>query len=69
MRLFSFVILVCLTTACANVKPWERAYLADPIMTDVDKLEKQSFDIHMHRALAQGLIGGNVAGGGCGCEQ
>lgn len=51
------------------VKPWERAYFADPIMIDEDVVEMNAFDMHMHRALSQGLIGSSVKAGGCGCEQ
>jgi len=69
VRGFILLIGLCTTAGCVNVKAWERAYLADPIMMETDAREHRAFDMHMHRALAQGLIGGSVAGGGCGCEQ
>lgn len=55
-------------TGCANVAPYEREYLADPIV-DIDDRESAAYEEHMHRALSQGLIGPPRGGGGCGCEQ
>jgi len=65
----AILILFFLLNGCAVVKPWERAYFADPIMIDEDVVEMNAFDMHMHRALSQGLIGSSVKAGGCGCEQ
>ena len=70
---FLFVILAtsCVSTllGCVNVKPYEREYLADPIMQLNEGTLSTLYEQHMHRALSQGLIGMPVAGGGCGCEQ
>ncbi len=59
-----FVVIM----GCANVQPYEREYLADPIMGE-DDLSETAYEQHLHRALTQGLAGQPVAGAGCGCEQ
>lgn len=63
---------VCLAVGvlagCAGVEPYEREYLADPIMKVEEGLEGV-YDQHMYRALQGGLSGQPAAGGGCGCEQ
>jgi hypothetical protein len=53
---------------CANVQPYEREHLADPIM-QMDEGPQGAYEQHMHRALEGGLAGQPAAGGGCGCEQ
>jgi hypothetical protein len=53
---------------CANVEPYEREYLADPIM-QVEEEPQQAYEQHLHRSLEGGLSGQPAAGGGCGCEQ
>jgi hypothetical protein len=69
--LFFSVTAICaaVLAGCANVKPYEREYLADPIMELNEGKLSTLYEQHMHRALSQGLIGMPVAGGGCGCEQ
>jgi hypothetical protein len=62
-------ICVAMLAGCANVKPYEREYLADPIMELNEGKLSTLYEQHMHRALSQGLVGMPVAGGGCGCEQ
>jgi hypothetical protein len=64
---FAMVGLIALT-GCAAVQPYEREYLADPIMS-LEEGPQGAFDQHMHRALEGGLAGQPAAGGGCGCEQ
>jgi hypothetical protein len=68
--LLSAALGVCFY-GCANVKPYQREFLADPIMQITIDPEEDSYDMHMHRALTQGLYGaaGGGEGGGCGCEQ
>jgi hypothetical protein len=51
------------------VAPYEREFLADPIMQLNADGESRAYEDHMHRALSQGLIGAPSGGGGCGCEQ
>jgi hypothetical protein len=53
---------------CANVQPYEREYLANPIMS-LEEGPPGAYEQHMHRALEGGLSGQPAAGGGCGCEQ
>ena len=71
MRGLSFLSLWLAVSlaGCANVKPYEREYLADPIMSLSDGHLTDAYEQHMHRALSQGLIGLPVGAGGCGCEQ
>lgn len=63
------VCLILIMAGCANVKPFEREHLADPIMELNEGKLSTIYEQHMHRALSQGLIGMPVSGGGCGCEQ
>ncbi len=53
---------------CANVKPWEREYLADPIMQfDYNKEEKSVREHFL--GTREGSVGSfGVSGGGCGCN-
>ena len=71
-RLFAFVILLSGLSACSDIKPWvkpyERQYLADPIMSfDRTPLDR-AYVHHVHQARegARGAEGGG--GGGCGCN-
>ncbi len=64
LLLVGFVAL----TGCANVAPYEREDLADPIM-QLDEGPQGAYEQHLHRALEGGLSGQPAAGGGCGCEQ
>ncbi|MBI2414170.1 MAG: DUF4266 domain-containing protein [Deltaproteobacteria bacterium] len=56
------------TAGCANVKPWEREYLADPIMQlDYNKEEKSVREHFL--GTREGSVGSfGVSGGGCGCN-
>jgi hypothetical protein len=69
-RLAGWTALVGLVAlaGCANVQPYEREYLADPIMS-LQEGPSGAYEQHMHRALEGGLTGQPAAGGGCGCEQ
>lgn len=55
-------------SGCARVKPWEREYLADPIMQmDANKEEKSVREHFLGtREGSTGSFG--VSGGGCGCN-
>lgn len=72
MRKFIWVALVgaALMTAvgCTHVNPWEREYLADPIMQpDYNKEEKAVREHFLGtREGSAGSFG--VSGGGCGCN-
>jgi hypothetical protein len=54
---------------CANVKPYEREKLADPIMNPDDPLGKQSVDQKLFSTREAGTGGGSGVGGGCGCAK
>lgn len=73
IRLLKFltiaVTMPLLLSNCANVKPFEREYLADPIMELNEGVLSTIYEQHMHRALSGGMVGMPVGGGGCGCEQ
>lgn len=62
-------VALVLMQACANVPPYEREFLADPIMQLSESPLSEAYEEHMQRALAQGLTGAPAGGGGCGCEQ
>lgn len=55
-------------TGCARVKPWEREYLADPIMQFDSNKEEKAVREHFlgTREGSAGSFG--VSGGGCGCN-
>lgn len=68
------LLLLCIALAasalqgCARVKPWEREYLADPIMRYDDNKEEKGVREHFlgTREGSSGSFG--VSGGGCGCN-
>jgi len=72
MKKIIYAILVLamlpLVSGCALVKPWEREYLADPIMQfDYNKEEKAVREHFL--GTREGSVGGfGVSGGGCGCN-
>lgn len=68
-KLFLAWLVTQVLIGCANVKPYEREFLADPVMELNEGVLSSIYEQHMHRALSQGLIGMPVGGGGCGCEQ
>ncbi|MBI5237283.1 MAG: DUF4266 domain-containing protein [Deltaproteobacteria bacterium] len=53
---------------CAAVKPWEREYLADPIMQLGYNKEEKALREHF-LGTREGSFGSfGVSGGGCGCN-
>ena len=53
---------------CVNAKPWEREYLADPIMQSDYNKEEKSVREHF-LGTREGSVGSfGVSGGGCGCN-
>jgi hypothetical protein len=64
----TFAASGCLATQAVRVKPWERAYLADPMMDpDRDPLATAMAEhVYFSREAAQG--GRGVGGAGCGCN-
>jgi hypothetical protein len=63
-----FVFFACATSACATVRPEQRAVLADPTMRfEGEPGEKAAIEHALeNREAAYG--GGSVRGGGCGCN-
>jgi hypothetical protein len=72
MRLALACLMVSALPACANFEPWvkpyERAALADPIMSPNPNPVSSSYIDHVYEARegARGALGGG--GGGCGCN-
>ncbi len=66
--LLAALIILAAFAGCARVQPWEREYLADPIMRpDFNKEEKAVREHTM--ATREGAVGSfGVSGGGCGCN-
>ncbi|MCU7813832.1 MAG: DUF4266 domain-containing protein [Candidatus Thiodiazotropha sp. (ex Lucinoma kastoroae)] len=70
-RLFLFCMLLLAGTGCSIepwVQPYERAHLADPIMSFERNPVAGAYRHHVHqtREAARGAEGGG--GGGCGCN-
>lgn len=62
------VLMIAALSGCANVKPWERGYLAKPEMSlEGDKNDARYYQhIYTSKEAAHGGYG--VGGGGCGCN-
>lgn len=69
-RLYLLVAVVglALTSGCANVKPWERATLADYTMRADRETLSTAFAEHMWFSREAASGGRGVGGGGCGCN-
>ena len=70
MSKISFVILISVlfSSGCSTVKPWQRGYLAEDVMSaSVDPL-RGSLDNHIYFSKEGSSGGGQAAGGGCGCN-
>lgn len=70
-RHFTFkllLILTCLISGCASVKPWQKGNLAKSYMGfDPDALEvRQKQHIYFSKEGSSGGYG--IGGGGCGCN-
>ena len=65
---FSLMLLLPLAGGCQTVKPWEREFLADPIMQPGRNpiSTAQLEHVYFSREAASG--GSTVGGGGCGCN-
>jgi hypothetical protein len=68
--LYFLTAVLLLISACATpwVKPYERANLADPIMSFSRDPVSSSYMAHVYEA-REGARGADIAGGGgCGCN-
>lgn len=63
------IILAIALGGCANVKPYEREKLADPIMNLDNGLGKQTLEQKLFSTREAGIGGGAGVGGGCGCAK
>lgn len=69
-RLLRLLLLITALSfsACAQVRPWEMGYLAQPEMAwDTDPLESALND-HIFFSKEASSGGNSAAGGGCGCN-
>ena len=73
-RLYRLALMILamgfVLSGCVRVQPYEREYLADPLMQVEEYAEDSAYEAHISRALSQSNTGQTVTGGaGCGCEQ
>jgi hypothetical protein len=71
IRLSYLLALVLLLMGCSVepwVKPYERANLADPIMSFTRDPVSESYIHHVYDAREGARGAGVVSGGGCGCN-
>lgn len=60
--------LFALSSACASVRPEQRAILADPTMLHSDDDLEEAARQHVLENREGAFGGGSVQGGGCGCN-
>ena len=66
--LMLFAILSVSLFGCAEVRPWERGYMAKPEMAwDPDPMES-ALRQHVYFSKEASSGGANAGGGGCGCN-
>lgn len=68
VKIVLIVLMLLGLSGCAMVQPWEREYLADPIMQFDNCKEEKAVKEHFlsTREGSSGSFG--VSGGGCGCN-
>jgi hypothetical protein len=64
----SLVVLASLASACATVRPEQRAVLADPTMRFEGEPGEKAATEHVLENREASYGGGSVRGGGCGCN-
>lgn len=64
-----FCLSLCMCVSCARVKPYERQYLADPIMELESSTRKQSLEEKFLSTMEGSSGGENGIAGGCGCAK
>lgn len=65
---FAFVLFAALASACATVRPEQRAVLADPTMRFEGEPGEKAATEHVLENREASYGGGSVRGGGCGCN-
>lgn len=66
--LLFFIGVVALFNGCVNVKPWQRATLADVTMQPNPDPLGAAFLEHTYFSREAATGGRGVSGGGCGCN-
>jgi hypothetical protein len=66
--LFSALLMSMTVAGCTTVKPWEREYLADEIMSLDQDMLKAEWHVHVQEVLEGSRGGFSGSGGGCGCR-
>ena len=71
MKTSLLLVLLALLTAC-NVEPWvkpyERAHIADPLMSFSRDPVSDAYLQHVHEAREAARGAEGASGGGCGCN-
>jgi len=72
MRLPSLLLISALLTACGWIEPWvkpyERAHLADPIMSFSPDPVSSAYIKHVYESREGARGASGSGGGGCGCN-
>ncbi len=68
IRLLLLLSAIAAGVGCANVKPWQRGTLADPVMRADRDPVGSAFDEHIYFSREAATGGRGVGGGGCGCN-
>jgi len=71
MKIVSLLAFLSLLTACGVepwVKPYERAHIADPIMSFSRNPVSDAYLQHVHEAREAARGAEGSSGGGCGCN-
>lgn len=67
-RIVGVVVAAVWATGCSNVKPWQRATLADFVMRADRDPVGTSLSEHLFFSREAASGGRGVGGGGCGCN-
>jgi hypothetical protein len=62
------IVVLLLTSGCANVKPWERGTLTDYTMQANRSPIQSGQAQHIYFSREEATGGSGVGGGGCGCN-
>ena len=72
LRYFCLFIMALCLNACSSLEPWvkpyERAHLADPIMSFSPDPVSSAYTSHVYDAREGARGAGGESGGGCGCS-
>lgn len=68
LSVVALLIGLVVTSGCARVAPYEREYLADPIMQVDPDPEENTLRQHILNAREGSMGGYGGGGGGCGCN-